>query len=455
MNGVQNSKKGSPGIGKHDNMFPIPQWRDTWAAILFYIHAAVFIGISVYAFIEVGKLARSPSNRFGGIADEEKLSAIMIAVSFSITAITSMILSVVGLGAMYKAPERMLHGCFLANIALTFAVSILCFVRGVLLGGIVFLLLAVVSIIFYVVFRKRIPFSALILRTVIDGLVAYPSMLAASGGSLLFSIFYMIYWTATIGSLGFLNKEQIGGSNPTWMLIYSAFSLFWTSQVITNTTQTIIAGVYATYYFLHGTGQTIASPVIQSMKRAVSYSFGSICFGSLLVATIQTIRFLLQMANDRDSIAGAIVDCCLSLIQGLVEYFNYYAYTQVAIYGKPYLKAAQDTWSLVKSRGVDAIVNDNVIGTCTSLLSLAIGVICGVLVFFVVKVFYGKPNEISITMGVIALILSLIISAISLQIINWGATTTFVCLAEDPESLQRTKPELYRAIMERYSQFHV
>ncbi|RUS12905.1 plasma-membrane choline transporter-domain-containing protein, partial [Endogone sp. FLAS-F59071] len=41
------------------------------------------------------------------------------------------------------------------------------------------------------------------------------------------------------------------------------------------------------------------------------------------------------------------------------EYFNYYAYTQVAIYGKDFCTAAKDTWTLIKDRGIEAIINDN------------------------------------------------------------------------------------------------
>ena len=33
----------------------------------------------------------------------------------------------------------------------------------------------------------------------------------------------------------------------------------------------------------------------------------------------------------------------------------------VALYGKPYLKAAKDTWSLLVDRGIDAIVNDSLV----------------------------------------------------------------------------------------------
>jgi len=65
------------------------------------------------------------------------------------------------------------------------------------------------------------------------------------------------------------------------------------------------------------------------------------------------------------------------IIEGLVEYFNHYAYTQVAIYGKDYISAAKDTWRLIKSHGIDIIINDNLIGNVLVMGSLLVGVVTG------------------------------------------------------------------------------
>lgn len=68
----------------------------------------------------------------------------------------------------------------------------------------------------------------------------------------------------------------------------------------------------------------------------------------------------------------------------MVEYFNRYAYIEigecfkficiiftsvsldlVALYGKPYIPAAKDTWRLFKDRGIDALINDSLTGMGT------------------------------------------------------------------------------------------
>ena len=35
---------------------------------------------------------------------------------------------------------------------------------------------------------------------------------------------------------------------------------------------------------------------------------------------------------------------------------------RLALYGKPYLSAARDTWRLFLDRGIDALVNDSLVG---------------------------------------------------------------------------------------------
>ena len=108
------------------------------------------------------------------------------------------------------------------------------------------------------------------------------------------------------------------------------------SQVIQNTVHVTASGVFATYYF-YGTstgGQVtvpVENPTAKSAKRALTTSFGSICFGSLIIAII---RFLKQMAtnarNDsaRDgnvalAIFACIFACILQCIGDILNYFNH------------------------------------------------------------------------------------------------------------------------------------
>ncbi|KAG1776941.1 plasma-membrane choline transporter-domain-containing protein [Suillus placidus] len=97
-------------------------------------------------------------------------------------------------------------------------------------------------------------------------------------------------------------------------------------------------------------------------------------FGSLIVTIIEVVRFILSAArnnaNAQESFVEACLACCaeffVACIEGLVRYFDRYAYIEIALYGKPYIKAAKDTWAMFMDRGIDALVNDSLIGMSES-----------------------------------------------------------------------------------------
>jgi hypothetical protein len=117
------------------------------------------------------------------------------------------------------------------------------------------------------------------------------------------------------------------------VMLYLVFSFYWTSQVIKTILHVTDSGVFAAYYFLEGTPQgTGSAPTLSSLKRACTTSFGSICFGSLIIAILNTIKAIFQtIANSDDGACGflaACFACLLSYIEALVEYFNHYAYVE-------------------------------------------------------------------------------------------------------------------------------
>jgi len=64
----------------------------------------------------------------------------------------------------------------------------------------------------------------------------------------------------------------------------------------------------------------------------------------------------------------------LGCLQGIVEYVNKYAFTQVAIYGKAFVPAARDTWTILKDRGIVQLINDNLIGNVWTMGAIMAGV---------------------------------------------------------------------------------
>lgn len=62
----------------------------------------------------------------------------------------------------------------------------------------------------------------------------------------------------------------------------------------------------------------------------------------------------------------------------------------------------------------------------------------------------NSRTESVIIAGVVGFLIGIAEFSIIAAVIDSGVTTTFVCLAEDPAALARTKPELYQQIQAVY-----
>lgn len=78
-------------------------------------------------------------------------------------------------------------------------------------------------------------------------------------------------------------------------LIYLVLLLYWMLEVVKNVVHVTTSGVVATWYFLQD--NIPRNPTLSSLRRSVTTSLGSITFGSLIVAFIKTLRFLVRMAT--------------------------------------------------------------------------------------------------------------------------------------------------------------
>ncbi len=156
-------------------------------------------------------------------------------------------------------------------------------------------------------------------------------------------------------------------------------SFYFTTQVLQNSVHVTVAGTVGTWWYSpEDANSCCSSAIIGSTIRTLTTSFGTICFGSLIVALVQATRAVVQaMRSEDNSILLCIADCILSCIQGLVEYFNKWAYVYVGIYGYHYLKAGKAVMELFHNRGWDAIIADDLVSNALFMISLVVGLVSG------------------------------------------------------------------------------
>jgi hypothetical protein len=167
-------------------------------------------------------------------------------------------------------------------------------------------------------------------------------------------------------------------------------TLFWCVRlcVFQNVIQVAVAGVMATWCFDYGFARNCCSSAVwSSLYRSLTFSFGSICFGSLLMALVKTLRSLIQRAkkqreNRADSCDGGemflcCLDCLIKLFEEVLEYVNHWSYVYCGIYGYSYLQSGRMVYELFRARGWENIVTDDLIGSVLRFTTFGVGVLTG------------------------------------------------------------------------------
>eukprot|EP00742_Colponemidia_sp_Colp-10_P016666 GILJ01019122.1.p1 GENE.GILJ01019122.1~~GILJ01019122.1.p1 ORF type:complete len:397 (+),score=62.76 GILJ01019122.1:92-1192(+) len=348
-------------------------------------------------------------------------------------------LATISLLIFYKFPLQAIIGANVISILLMAISSIVSFVMGSVFAGVITLLLAIANAVILYVYRSRIPFSALLMKTCTGIAITYKGLILSNylmvGG---FAIFTIMWTSAVYPSVYRLNENNGSASGADGgIVLYCMFCYFWAAQVAFNTMHVTASGVTATWYFVGGDAHMPRNPTIASFKRAVTTSFGSICFGSLLVAILQFLRYVVRSQRDNENdFISCIVLCLLRCLESLVEYFNHFAFVYVAIYGYDYVTAAKKTFALAGNCAFAATFNESLVNTTLAVTSIAASLI-GFLVF------WGTVN---MAVGIVAFFITLFVHVQLFRVLDSSTTALFVCFAEEPNTLAIVNRELYDRI---------
>lgn len=180
--------------------------------------------------------------------------------------------------------------------------------------------------------------------------------------------------------LWFLGLSEAASTQNAGILFLLLVSYYWVHQVLSNVVHVTSAGTVATWWYVPLEANSCWSSALQnSFFRATTYSFGSICFGSLLVAVVQALRAMAHMAreNGDNQLLLCLIECILSMIQGIIEYLNKWAYVYVGIYGFNYLEAGKNVIQLFENKGWTVIINDDLCDRVLFMVSAGVGLLTG------------------------------------------------------------------------------
>ncbi|CAB9525936.1 Protein PNS1 [Seminavis robusta] len=230
-------------------------------------------------------------------------------------------------------------------------------------------------------------------------------------------------------------------------------SFYFTQHVIINVFHTTTAGTVGAWWFTPLADPSLCnSATTDSLYRSLTYSFGSICFGSLIVAIVQTLEHMARSArrNRRGALLACLLECILHCLRRWIEYFNSWAFVYVGLYGYDFLTAGRNVISLFQNRGWSSFVADRLVFRVLSLANLAVAIVSGASACLT-DVMAGPvmppddsgdltPSRLVAFFS--GFIIGILVSNTALFVMESAVRTVIVCFAESPTEFYECHPDL-------------
>lgn len=99
-------------------------------------------------------------------------------------------------------------------------------------------------------------------------------------------------------------------------------------------------------------------------------------------------------SKNEGSTLACCTECMLEFFQGILDYFNEWAYVFVGLYGLSYLESGRRVKELFQERGWTTLLTDNVIGNVLFAVSVVISLMSGLVGLTATSAFDlgGKEN---------------------------------------------------------------
>ncbi|KAJ5577677.1 uncharacterized protein N7459_006641 [Penicillium hispanicum] len=458
-----------------DEAFKIekPQFNDLWAGLLLI---AVFLGYVAVSGLTIHSYAKYKGFSGGGIYDASNdfsLNTNTLVLFIFVLCVALVLSWAYFLGARYFT-KTFIWVTGILNIVFALATGIYYIARKQYGGGIVFLLFGVFAIICFISWIPRIPFTAFMLQTTMDVARGYGHVFLVSALGGIVTVAFSAWFSVTLVAIYVAYEPDSTGTNPSCqnggcstakvigLVVYVTFAMYWFSEWIKNTVHTTIAGVYGSWYFWSkSAGGMPKGSTRGAFRRATTYSFGSISFGSLIIALINMMRQACSVAQRHEAGQGNLVGsifiwilgCFISLLDWLVTLFNRYAFCHIALYGKAYIPAAKDTWKMVRDRGIDALVQDCLIGPVLTMGSVFVSYVCALLAYLYLqftKPAYNADGDFTAVIMAFAFVIGLQVCQVFMTPVGSGVETIFVAMAWDPQVMINDHPDIYYKLVQLY-----
>lgn len=452
-----------------------PRWKDWPFAVFFLLIVCGFIAV---AGLVLRAWAQTYSSNGRGIYSDYNTGTMNTNAAILLVFV-GVIACSMGIGSIAlcrSVPDFFIHFGMTMSVLSGLGSSIMYLSLKFWSAGIVYLISVLLTLFALWGMHFKLPLSVEILKTVVFATQSCPQVLIVSlCGTITATAFAMLFSAVIVSTyIKFdpksTNKgcEVSGGdcSKATLLglLVFIFFCGYYISEVIRNVIHCTVSGIIGNWYYMSKSNQRLTKrPARGALKRALTYSLGSICFGSLIIPVIETVRVVLnkikrlfvrkEHGRIMSRFAFRTVSYLLDSMRWFNRYFNHYAYSFISLFGKPYSSAASQVWSLLADRGVDVVIDDNLINFALGLHTMFASYIASLFCFLYLrftKPAYNATGAYHPPLVAYSFLIAMQISNIANEAMRAATSTFFVALSKDPEVIRASHPETFKKILAAY-----
>lgn len=433
-------------------------YRDVVFSILFVINILAFAALVTFSYSDRSpvqhptfQVSCSDNDKDSCMMTDQQMQSLSFisAVSVGIAAL----ISCLSLLLSFKFPRQ--SGIIALSIVIVYCVAstILFFMSGNYYGGVVMLIVALVELWTLYNYFRYIDFAEHLIKTVRQIASEHNgTWVAAIAVTILMMLWVFVWYVCCIVLL----RNWEGGA--AWgILAYALFTLYWIAEVIKNVTHVTIAGSAASWYF-ESASYRPENPTLGAFYRSVTFSFGSICLGSMIVAILTTLRRMLDiLRNQKGSknwilvILSFVASLIILCIEALLRIFNKYVFTVIAIYGDTYLTAARKTLRIFGEHGYEMVMQNNIVVNLIFATQLVAGFSCGYAAYFLAHMWIPDFVSLAILVGIVV---GVFVVDGAYTVLDSGTCALLVCYFEENAVLRDRRPELYALLAEAERSMH-
>lgn len=323
--------------------------------------------------------------------------------------------------------------------------------------AIIGIVLTVLYLCFLCVMRSRIMLALGIIKEAARALAAMPVLvfmpIIQSLGIVIFLVPWTIYclYLASSGNVE-VESETVNGNevqykvitynmNIRYAFLYLLFCWFWASQLIVAFGELVSALSISCWYFTRDKKSEGNTTVIWSFKTALFKHFGTVAYGSLVIAIIKTIRAVIAYLQKKAKKSGnkllqyilCMIQCCMWCLEKCMKFLNKNAYIQTAIHGYSFCKAARSAFFLI-ARNILRIMAVSFVGDFVLILGKVFVPLVTLFLAYLVLAYSESDNLANLIPTLIFTgILSYFVTSMFVGVFGMAISTILVCYISDEE----------------------